>query len=559
MQRLRGPRLQWIPVLLILVPLVGSAMALLSLQDPYGRMRDLPAAIVNLDSPTDVPGEQGTPAVRVEAGKRVSEEVKLSHSFAWRVMNRAAASNALRNGDVYLVLVIPEDFSARVAEGLTGRAMKATLEIQADDANGYLAGIAAREYAATLEGDSLDVVLRYEVQRTADVWADVRRRVDSALKAGAKLKAPEPQQTPPQTPPPAAGADQIPQELEGIKTALSQLNGSLTDAVGNSGTMASQLNEAASTAQSAQDSADSDNLALITQSTTQTGNSVRLAQAGVTGLNGKLQEAATSTKALLDKLSPLISGSKTLGTVATELDGQLQDLAKTVPVASAARSGQVQRPVSVRSVVHNPARILARGIAPLAFSVLAGGSTVIALTVLGRVNPRGIASPATAFTLVRAGWLPPAAVSALSTCGLLAFSEALLTLDAEHFWASLLLCGLAGLAAAAMGVMLKAAFGLLGEAVFLLFLVLQFCAAGGLHPVETSNALFAGLHPYLPMTYTVEGLRVAISGGPAYHFWTAVAVLGLVVLTSLGLATLCIARRRQWTGDRLTSPFRQRC
>ncbi|MFF6981371.1 YhgE/Pip family protein [Streptomyces sp. NPDC008343] len=558
LQRLRGPRLQWVPALLIVVPLLAGALCLLSLQDPQGRMRNVPAGIVNLDRPYEMrPDPAGAP-VRLDVGRRLAEDVRLKRTFDWRGMDDDTATAALDRGDVYLVLVIPKNFSQQVSERLSGKEMEAALEVRTNDANGYLAGLFARDYAARLKSDALDVVLGYEAQQTADVWGEVRRKVDSVLRTEERLKAGEAQQ-PAAAEPEWAGTDRLAKQLGEIKTTVTQLNDKLADANGGSGTMASQLNDAASTAQSAQESAGSGNTALITQNTTQTGSSVRLAQGGVTALNTSLQQAAASTKSLLEKLTPLIGGSKELSGSVARLDKELKELAKSVPAHSTPQTARVQSPVTVHEVDLRPARTMARGLAPLALSLLAAVTTVLTMTMLGRTSARGVVTPARSFTLAHAGWLPLAAVSVLSTCGLFAFCQALLKLEAEHPWAALVLCALTGCAAAALGHVLKTAFGLLGETAFFLLLALQFGSAGALYPVETTNALFVGVHPWLPMTYSVEGLRVAVSGGAASHFWAAVGVLAGVTVASLGVAALCVARRRQWTGDRLASPFRDRC
>lgn len=37
--------------------------------------------------------------------------------------------------------------------------------------------------------------------------------------------------------------------------------------------------------------------------------------------------------------------------------------------------------------------------------------------------------------------------------------------------------------------------------------MLQLTSAGGTYPVQTSPGFFGAIHPYLPMTYVVDGLR----------------------------------------------------
>jgi putative membrane protein len=85
---------------------------------------------------------------------------------------------------------------------------------------------------------------------------------------------------------------------------------------------------------------------------------------------------------------------------------------------------------------------------------------------------------------------------------------------------------------------LNARFGAAGRILVLALLMLQLTSAGGTYPVQTSPGFFGAIHPYLPMSYIVEGLRRLITGGDLAPVWQGSAVLlaftaGALVLTSL--------------------------
>jgi uncharacterized phage infection (PIP) family protein YhgE len=88
-------------------------------------------------------------------------------------------------------------------------------------------------------------------------------------------------------------------------------------------------------------------------------------------------------------------------------------------------------------------------------------------------------------------------------------------------------------------------------ALALVLLMLQLTACGGLYPIETSPGFFQALHPIMPMTYLVNGLRVTISGGESGQLWQSVGVLAGVLVVFLFLGTLIVSRHRQWTMRRL--------
>ena len=55
-------------------------------------------------------------------------------------------------------------------------------------------------------------------------------------------------------------------------------------------------------------------------------------------------------------------------------------------------------------------------------------------------------------------------------------------------------------------------FGLVGEGVAIILLVLQISSTGGIYPVEVMPAFFKAIHPYLPMTYAITMIREACLG-----------------------------------------------
>jgi uncharacterized phage infection (PIP) family protein YhgE len=56
--------------------------------------------------------------------------------------------------------------------------------------------------------------------------------------------------------------------------------------------------------------------------------------------------------------------------------------------------------------------------------------------------------------------------------------------------------------------------------------MLQLTSCGGLYPVTTTSEPFQALHPVLPMTYLVNGMRVTLTGGEGECLAAAFAVLG---------------------------------
>ncbi|MFF3159725.1 YhgE/Pip domain-containing protein [Streptomyces sp. NPDC057910] len=552
LQRFRGSRLQWIPVALVVLPVVTAALCWASLSSPHGRLSHVPAAIVNLDTGAKLPSSSGGTATTVQVGRRLVDDLTLSRAFEWRQLDEGAARAQLKTGKIYFALIIPKGFSSAISQSVQRKdGPAASLMLLLDDGNGYLIGKAAVAEAGTIRERVTTLSLGYMAEQTTDVWKDVRSGLDKALNAvAASQAAPDQNQAPSRG---VSGMDQLVTQLNQATTALSQVNDTLQTLKSNSGAMASQLNTAAASAQSAQDNAGSNNGALQQQSTAQTNTAVRLAQGSVTGLDGQLQAAVSTVKSLQDQLSSSRQSAQTFSSDAKNLQQQLQHLAQSVPLAPTVDTSQTTHQiVLVQQRNLHPAKSLGRGLAPLVLSLTSAVAVLVAMRVLRPFSARALASPLNAFTVAHAGWLPMAAVTGTVTCGLFVYGQTLMGVGARSAWGTLAMCGLASLCFAALGQLLKVAFGLAGEALLLFLIALQFGAAGGLYPVEATNALFGNVHAYLPMTYSVQALHVTIIGGQAAHVWRAAAVLGSLTLACILLSTLLLSRRRQWTVQRLS-------
>lgn len=97
-----------IPIIAVLIiPLLYSGMFLWAFWDPYNNMEDLPVAVVNQDTGSELNGE------KLEVGNDLVEKLKGNQSFEWHFVDKDTAQNGLRNRDYYMMIEIPNDFSER--------------------------------------------------------------------------------------------------------------------------------------------------------------------------------------------------------------------------------------------------------------------------------------------------------------------------------------------------------------------------------------------------------------------------------------------------------------
>ncbi len=132
----RLPRLALVFVLL--VPLLYGAIYLAANWDPYGKLDRLPVAVVNLDAGTEVTGTHGRTALH--AGDDFVRSLHTQGNFDYRDVDAAEADRGLREGDYYLAITVPADFSADLVSGQGDDPQRAGILLRRNDANGFVIG-----------------------------------------------------------------------------------------------------------------------------------------------------------------------------------------------------------------------------------------------------------------------------------------------------------------------------------------------------------------------------------------------------------------------------------
>ncbi|MFC4784335.1 YhgE/Pip family protein [Nocardioides sp. MAHUQ-72] len=120
-------------VALVLVPALYAGVYLYANHDPYGNLMYVPAAIVVEDT-----GATDTDGKRVDAGRRVADQLVEDGSFDWHEVDAADARRGVREGDYQFALVVPEDFSAALTSSGRYEPERARLQLVTNDANSYL-------------------------------------------------------------------------------------------------------------------------------------------------------------------------------------------------------------------------------------------------------------------------------------------------------------------------------------------------------------------------------------------------------------------------------------
>ncbi|MGV1004932.1 MAG: YhgE/Pip family protein [Candidatus Nanopelagicales bacterium] len=134
LRRFRGPLPRAALIFVMLVPVLYGAIYLSASWDPYGRLGNLPVAVVNADVPTTFNGQE------VAAGADFVSELQKGAAFQYHDVDAAQAQQGLRDGDFYLVVSVPAEFSANLVSGAGDDPQRARVDLYRNDANGFVVG-----------------------------------------------------------------------------------------------------------------------------------------------------------------------------------------------------------------------------------------------------------------------------------------------------------------------------------------------------------------------------------------------------------------------------------
>ncbi|MGX1850001.1 YhgE/Pip family protein [Streptomyces sp. NPDC055299] len=272
--------------------------------------------------------------------------------------------------------------------------------------------------------------------------------------------------------------------------------------------------------------------------------------------------AADGARGLVDGLGTLEKGSGALRSAADQahdgafdvsrtVDDGLHKIPRTSPDQVAHAAEVLGTPVHIDRGNLHPAGVYGRGLAPFFFGIALWVFGLFAYLLLRPLNARALAGRVGAFTTAVAGWLPAAVLGAVGALVLYGVVDLTLGLSPVHRFAMVALLVTAAAAFVAVDHCLRTVFGVPGDVLSLVLLILQLTASGGLYPLPTEPAFFQALNPLLPMTYLVDGLRVTVSGGLTANLLRDFVVLFLFTAGFLALTALAVRRQRVWTIGRL--------
>ena len=252
-------------------------------------------------------------------------------------------------------------------------------------------------------------------------------------------------------------------------------------------------------------------------------------QSGAEALASGSSQLAAGSGTLTSGLTTLTSGLSTLSSSLTNASKQLSLVSVTNKNAKL-----VSNPVSTKETDNDNVKVNGIGMAPYMIAV---SLMVVALSTnvifASSLSGRPVKN--------RFEWAKQKLFinGLISTVGSLVLYGAIqfLGFEANYEWRTIFLIILGGWTLMALVTALVGWDNRYGSFLSLVMLLLQVGSAGGSYPIELSPKFFQVVHPYMPMTYIVTGLRQTISMtgsigtqvGVLSAFLVAFMVFGLII------------------------------
>lgn len=297
-------------VAILIVPMLYSLCYLAAFWNPYGRLSDLPVAVLNLDKGAKLDGED------VNYGSQVTDDLKGNDEVGWSFISQDDLADGLENTKYYSLFTIPEDFSQKVVNAKTGAPTTAEIIYTSNQAKNFLASQIGGNVETQLKEKVSTSVTKEYALGAFDGLYDAKDGLSEAADGADRLhggiltlndKIPEL----------SAGVTQLADGAGALENGLGSLNGNMPALTGGSAQLADGLRS------------------LQSQLPALTDGSAQLAD-GADRVSGGIDTLAEKSGALAGGITRLETGANELNDGLAALNGKMPAL---VDGAQAVQSG----------------------------------------------------------------------------------------------------------------------------------------------------------------------------------------------------------------------------
>lgn len=260
---------------------------------------------------------------------------------------------------------------------------------------------------------------------------------------------------------------------------------------------------------------------------------------GARKINGGANQLTAGAEQLSPALAKVQAGNQTLADKMGSAAKQVNDTKATNKTFK-----QIAAPATAKQTEKDHVANNGTGMVPYMFSVAMFVGMMALNLMLDMISPRTKISSLAAWMGSKMVMLFGIAVMAATV--LYGLSISILGLDPIHPLQTYGFMILISLMDAALVTAIYMWFDKAGAFAAMVLLVFQLSGSAGTYPIQLSNAFFEWLHPYLPMTYTVDGLRETIMiGGSAMP--QVEVLFSVFVVSVIAMVIYYVSHRRHYS------------
>lgn len=165
-------------VVICFIPMLYASFFLKGIWDPYGKTGNLPVAVVNNDKAITYGGKT------MNVGEELVNQLKTDDNLDWNFVSAEEAQNGLENQKYYMVVTLPEDFSANAATVMDTNPKPMDIKYETNGAFNYLGEVisdsAAKQLKSEVSAKVTDVYATTILGKLSDIKDGFSQAADGA-------------------------------------------------------------------------------------------------------------------------------------------------------------------------------------------------------------------------------------------------------------------------------------------------------------------------------------------------------------------------------------------
>lgn len=485
-----------------LIPALYNIIFLSLMWDPYGQLSDLPVAVVNNDKEASYNGN--TMAI----GKDMVSNLKENKTLDFHFVDEEEGKKGLEDGDYYMVVTLPSDLSKKTTTLSNIQSTAAYQSLTSEQQTGISDSVSQNSTYSIQSAQSI-VALVQGLQGSLENLQNQSSNL-STLKNQANQVLPITSTS-----------------LIGLSSGLTEIQGAVTSKlVPASQWIASGVNAYTTGVDKVSQGASqlSEKNATLTQKSSRLTAGVDKLQSGSGQLADKSSQLLSGASSLENGANKLADGSGKLAEGGTKLTSGLEDLQTGLAslgqglgnasdqlksVSTESKNAEIlSNPLNLSKTDNDQVLVNGIAIAPYMISVALFVAAISTNMIFSKL-------PSGRHPEIRWAWLKSRSkingiIAVLA--GILVYGGVhLIGLTANHEMRIFILIILTSLVFMSMVTTLTTWNSRIGAFFSLILLLLQLASSAGTYPLALTNDFFRSINPWLPMSYSVSGLRQTIS------------------------------------------------